>query len=151
MSSNTGVCYVAGVGDWSYGGGGDDGIGSFSDDRGMSRVASYGSDVLLTSSSAASISSYSPLPPPPPTTPLRMGPSSSGSQALTMSREVPQTCPYCSKVISNFYNLKKHISTMHQSPAVFQPCTHCTATFRTPEYLRKHLVNVHKYPVKKKK
>lgn len=67
------------------------------------------------------------------------------------SREVPQSCPYCSKQISNFYNLKKHIATMHQNPTVYQACTHCTAAFRTPEYLRKHLVNVHKYPVKKKK
>ncbi|KAK4295788.1 hypothetical protein Pmani_031675 [Petrolisthes manimaculis] len=67
------------------------------------------------------------------------------------SREVPRSCPICHKVISNFYNLKKHITTMHQAPVHYHACAHCTAAFRTPEYLRKHLVNVHKYPVKKKK
>lgn len=74
-----------------------------------------------------------------------------GSGSVIASREVPQSCPYCSKLISNFYNLKKHIATMHQSPAFYHACAHCSAAFRTAEYLRKHLVNVHKYPVKKKK
>ena len=175
--SNAGICYVAGDG-WSYGGGDSDGrshVGGGGDDDegnddGDPMVASYCSDVLMMNPvggiyarAGSSTAPYpTPILPPPPGLPPPSIPGGSSSavspavaaassSALSMSREVPQNCPYCNKVISNFYNLKKHISTMHRSPAIYQTCTHCSATFRTPEYLRKHLVNVHKYPVKKKK
>ncbi|OXA63621.1 broad-complex core protein isoforms 1/2/3/4/5 [Folsomia candida] len=60
----------------------------------------------------------------------------------------PQQCPYCTRVLSNVGNWRKHVLTMHFAREKIFKCRHCTSSFRTAEYLQKHYVRVHNYPQK---
>jgi hypothetical protein len=60
----------------------------------------------------------------------------------------PQQCPYCTRVLSNVGNWRKHVLTMHFAREKKYSCQHCTSAFRTQEYLQKHYVRVHNYPQK---
>ena len=68
-----------------------------------------------------------------------------GNELLTGAKSqktTPSKCKVCSKILSNKYNLKIHISDVHEKQKRFQ-CHICEKSFAQSNTLRDHKIAIH--------